>query len=65
MFSNEKLFETALNLQEPWYVKRIEFDPSAANCICTSTSAGAARSLARSAANRYKYTIPWSKPGGT
>ena len=29
MFSNEKLFETALNLQEPWYVKRIEFDPSA------------------------------------
>ena len=29
MFSNEKLFETALNFQEPWYVKRIEFDPAA------------------------------------
>ena len=26
MFSNEKLFEIALNLQESWYVKRIEFD---------------------------------------
>ncbi|NLG84791.1 MAG: ISL3 family transposase [Firmicutes bacterium] len=29
MFSNEKLFEIALNLQEPWYVKRIEFDTTA------------------------------------
>ena len=29
MFSNEKLFEIALNLQEPWFVKRIEFDAPA------------------------------------
>jgi len=29
MFSNEKLFEAALNLQEPWHIKRIEFNQEA------------------------------------
>ena len=29
MLSNERLFELALNLQEPWYVKRIEFNTAA------------------------------------
>lgn len=29
MFSNEKLFEIALHIQELWYIKRVEFDQEA------------------------------------